>query len=179
MLVPPCAPAKRDSPRRRLPERASPGGRSSAPAPHDQPPPRYDFTAQELHAVLYGDAFSAGRPPPRSPGAGDFQPPLLDRSALQLPEGLTVLQTVFTDGPQLGVFCTETIPKGIRFGPFQGKVVNISEIKTYDDNSLMWEVPEVRFCLIRVGRPRLLSPRRGAVDGRGLETIPLTRSSES
>uniref|UniRef100_A0A8C6XJP7 PR/SET domain 14 n=1 Tax=Naja naja TaxID=35670 RepID=A0A8C6XJP7_NAJNA len=55
---------------------------------------------------------------------------------------LTVLKTVFIDGPQLGVFCTETILKGIRFGPFQGKVVNTSEIKTYDDNSLMWEIFE-------------------------------------
>lgn len=54
-----------------------------------------------------------------------------------------MLQTVFIDGPQLGVFCTETILKGIRFGPFQGKVVNTSEIKTYDDNSLMWEVLEI------------------------------------
>ncbi|KFP91229.1 PR domain zinc finger protein 14, partial [Apaloderma vittatum] len=42
----------------------------------------------------------------------------------------------------LGVFCTETIAKGVRFGPFQGKVVNTSEIKTYDDNSLMWEIFE-------------------------------------
>ncbi|XP_070604744.1 PR domain zinc finger protein 14 [Erythrolamprus reginae] len=77
-----------------------------------------------------------------SPGDTDSQPPLLDRATLQLPKGLTVLQTVFIDGPQLGVFCTETILKGIRFGPFQGKVVNTSEIKTYDDNSLMWEIFE-------------------------------------
>lgn len=32
------------------------------------------------------------------------------------------------------------LPKGMRFGPFQGKLVNTSEIKTYDDNTLMWEV---------------------------------------
>ncbi|XP_009333352.1 PREDICTED: PR domain zinc finger protein 14 [Pygoscelis adeliae] len=43
---------------------------------------------------------------------------------------------------ELGVFCTDPIPKGVRFGPFQGKVVNTSEIKTYDDNSLMWEIFE-------------------------------------
>lgn len=112
------------------------------------------------------------------PGAVDHQAPLLDKSALQLPEGrsaleghlqlsvttpthalalvdpnpafslpagLTFVQTVYVDGPQLGVFCTESIPHGVRFGPFQGKVVNTSEIKTYDDNSLMWEVtPRVR-----------------------------------
>ncbi|XP_026544621.1 PR domain zinc finger protein 14 [Notechis scutatus] len=75
-------------------------------------------------------------------GDTDSQVPQLDRSSLQLPKGLTVLKTVFIDGPQLGIFCTETILKGIRFGPFQGKVVNTSEIKTYDDNSLMWEIFE-------------------------------------
>ncbi|XP_062987378.1 PR domain zinc finger protein 14 [Elgaria multicarinata webbii] len=126
-------PPKRDSPRRRLPDRAEP--KKSTPdgaAEGEQRPPGYRFTAQELHAVLYGAL----------PGTVDAQTPLLDKSALQLPEGLTVLQTVDVEGPQLGVFCTETIPKGVRFGPFQGKVVNTSEIKTYDDNSLMWEIFE-------------------------------------
>ncbi|XP_063156039.1 PR domain zinc finger protein 14 [Candoia aspera] len=114
-------------------KRSSPRKRSLEGTPDsEQRPPSYRFTAQELHAVLYGAV----------PGDAESQPPLLDRSTLQLPKGLTVLQTVFLDGPQLGVFCTETILKGIRFGPFQGKVVNTSEIKTYDDNSLMWEIFE-------------------------------------
>ena len=40
-----------------------------------------------------------------------------------------------------GVFCSKgVIPKGTTFGPFQGKLVNMSEIKTNDDNSFMWEV---------------------------------------
>ncbi|KAK4827770.1 hypothetical protein QYF61_021515 [Mycteria americana] len=68
--------------------------------------------------------------------------PLLDRDSLQLPEGLSVLRVAYGDVSQLGVFCTDPIPKGVRFGPFQGKVVNTSEIKTYDDNSLMWEIFE-------------------------------------
>nr|XP_056710882.1 PR domain zinc finger protein 14 [Euleptes europaea] len=103
-------------------------GRSSPPAPQPPPPagrpspPAYRFTAQELHAVLYGAPPPAARPP-RSPG-------------------LTVLQMASLDSPQLGVFCTQAIPKGVRFGPFQGRVVNTSEIKTYDDNSLMWEIFE-------------------------------------
>ncbi|XP_061456922.1 PR domain zinc finger protein 14 isoform X2 [Rhineura floridana] len=144
-------PGKRDSPRRRIPEGASPKKRSpDGTQDCERGPPSYHFTAQELHAVLYGTmpgvrqqraACGVGHPP-RNPGAVDGQPPLLDRSSLQLPEGLTVLQTVYQDGPQLGVFCTETLRKGVRFGPFQGKVVNTSEIKTYDDNSLMWEIFE-------------------------------------
>lgn len=40
-----------------------------------------------------------------------------------------------------GVFCCkEVILKGVKFGFFKGKVVNISEIKIFDDNSFMWEV---------------------------------------
>ncbi|XP_041891673.1 PR domain zinc finger protein 14 [Corvus kubaryi] len=58
------------------------------------------------------------------------------------PAGLAVLRVAYGDVSQLGVFCTDPIPKGVRFGPFQGKVVNTSEIKTYDDNSLMWEIFE-------------------------------------
>lgn len=53
-----------------------------------------------------------------------------------------MLRVAYGDVSQLGVFCTAPVPKGVRFGPFQGKVVNTSEIKTYDDNSLMWEVAE-------------------------------------
>lgn len=76
------------------------------------------------------------RPPPR-PAAPGPQPCLS-------PAGLSVLRVAYGDVSQLGVFCTDTIPKGVRFGPFQGKVVNTSEIKTYDDNSLMWEVAAAR-----------------------------------
>ncbi|CAI5779393.1 domain zinc finger 14 [Podarcis lilfordi] len=123
---------KGESPRRRVSEGASPKKKSPDGAPDaEQRAPTYRFTAQELHAVLYG-AGPGGRQQGAMAGAG--HPP---RSP-----GLTVLQTVYEDSPQLGVFCTETIPVGVRFGPFQGKVVNISEIKTYDDNSLMWEIFE-------------------------------------
>ncbi|XP_050771655.1 PR domain zinc finger protein 14 [Gymnogyps californianus] len=120
---------------------------------------RYHFTEEELNAVLYGalrsshlagslHAISGLRVPPASPGKGvcgaadSSSAPLLDRDSLQLPEGLSVLRVAYGDVSQLGVFCTDPIPKGVRFGPFQGKVVNTSEIKTYDDNSLMWEIFE-------------------------------------
>ncbi|KAM6318522.1 PR domain zinc finger protein 14 [Aegotheles albertisi] len=115
---------------------------------------RYHFTEEELNAVLYGalrssqlagslHAISGLRVPPASPGAADScSAPPLDRDSMQLPEGLSVLRVVYGDVSQLGVFCTDPIPKGVRFGPFQGKVVNTSEIKTYDDNSLMWEIFE-------------------------------------
>ncbi|KAM6143012.1 LOW QUALITY PROTEIN: PR domain zinc finger protein 14 [Phoenicopterus ruber ruber] len=114
---------------------------------------RYHFTEEELNAVLYGalrssqvagslHAISGLRVPPASPGAADSSSaPPLDRDSLQLPEGLSVLRVAYGDVSQLGVFY-DPIPKGVRFGPFQGKVVNTSEIKTYDDNSLMWEIFE-------------------------------------
>ncbi|XP_075351581.1 PR domain zinc finger protein 14 [Mycteria americana] len=141
----------------------SPGAGGAAGQSH-----RYHFTEEQLNAVLYGalrsshlagslHAISGLRVPPASPGKGvsaraaggggrgaadSSSAPLLDRDSLQLPEGLSVLRVAYGDVSQLGVFCTDPIPKGVRFGPFQGKVVNTSEIKTYDDNSLMWEIFE-------------------------------------
>lgn len=57
------------------------------------------------------------------------------------PVGLTVLQACWGNVSHRGVFTDKgSVPKGTRFGPFQGKLVNTSEIKTYDDNTLMWEV---------------------------------------
>ena len=37
--------------------------------------------------------------------------------------------------------------KGTKFGPFKGRIINTSEIKANDDNSLMWEVRNV-FALV-------------------------------
>ncbi|XP_028924674.1 PR domain zinc finger protein 14 [Ornithorhynchus anatinus] len=107
------------------------------PPASGQPSGRFQFTEEELHAVLYG-AGVAPCPQTHAPGS---EP--LDRDTLQLPEGLCVLQTAAAgDTPQCGVFCSSPIPKGVRFGPFQGKVVQTSEIKANGDNSLMWEIFE-------------------------------------
>ncbi|XP_029815227.1 PR domain zinc finger protein 14 [Manacus vitellinus] len=114
---------------------------------------KYRFTEEELNAVLYGalrsnqptgslHAISGLRVSPASSGAADSPASPLDWDSLQLPEGLSVLRLTYGDVSHLGVFCTDPIPKGVRFGPFQGKVINTSEIKTYDDSSLMWEIFE-------------------------------------
>jgi hypothetical protein len=50
------------------------------------------------------------------------------------------MQTSFGDVPHFGVFCSDFIAKGVRFGPFRGRVVNASEVKAHRDNSRMWEV---------------------------------------
>uniref|UniRef100_A0A8D0FI38 PR domain zinc finger protein 14 n=1 Tax=Strix occidentalis caurina TaxID=311401 RepID=A0A8D0FI38_STROC len=123
----------------------SPGGGGAAGQSY-----RYHFTEEELNAVLYG-AFQSSQPPgslhaisglrvPPTSAADSSSAPLLDRDSLQLPEGRGPV--AYGDVSQLGVFCTDPIPKGVRFGPFEGKVVNTSEIKIYDDNSLMWEIFE-------------------------------------
>uniref|UniRef100_A0A669QU88 PR/SET domain 14 n=1 Tax=Phasianus colchicus TaxID=9054 RepID=A0A669QU88_PHACC len=143
---PPPAQAPADTPQRT----ARPGGCCETAGQSR----RFHFSEEELNAVLYGalrnphmpgglHAISGLRVPPVSPGAARSPPaPPPDGDALQLPEGLAVLRVAYGDVWHLGVFCTAPIPKGVRFGPFQGKVVNTTEIKTYDDNSLMWEVFE-------------------------------------
>lgn len=102
----------------------------------------------------------------RSPPVSDSHPLPLDKQALELPEGkprgtppppnpisvtfevslsgppgLAILQARWGNLSHRGVFADgRGVHKGTRFGPFQGKLVNTSEIKTYDDNTLMWEV---------------------------------------
>ncbi|XP_004372651.2 PR domain zinc finger protein 14 [Trichechus manatus latirostris] len=117
----------------------------------DENSPHYHFTAEDLHFVLYGVIPSLEHPvslhhaisgflvPTGSSGSNSL-PQNLDKDALQLPEGLCLLRTTFGGVPHFGVFCSTLIAKGVRFGPFQGKVINASEVKTYGDNSLMWEI---------------------------------------
>lgn len=62
------------------------------------------------------------------------------------------MQTEFGDVPHFGVFCSNFIAKGVRFGPFQGKVVNASEVKTHRDNSRMWEVSAFLVGLLKLRR---------------------------
>ncbi|XP_007945545.1 LOW QUALITY PROTEIN: PR domain zinc finger protein 14 [Orycteropus afer afer] len=136
-----CAPSKpsEDVPKALNPERKS---------PH-----HYHFTAEDLHLVLYGVIPSLEHPArlhhaisgflvPTGSSGSDSLHQSLDKESLQLPEGLCLLQTMFGGAPHFGVFCSSLIAKGVRFGPFQGKVINASEVKTYGDNSLMWEIFE-------------------------------------
>lgn len=54
---------------------------------------------------------------------------------------LTIAQTSLAGVLHYGVFNrSDVIRRGVKYGPFKGKVVNTSEIKTFDDNSYMWEV---------------------------------------
>ncbi|XP_012518604.1 PREDICTED: PR domain zinc finger protein 14 [Propithecus coquereli] len=135
----PCSPSKRseDHPKSSTQEGKSPG--------------RFHFTEEDLHLVLYGVTPSLDRPAslhhaisgllvPTDSSGSDSLPHNLDKDSLQLPEGLCLMKTMFGEVPHFGVFCSSFIAKGMRFGPFQGRVVNASEVKTYGDNSLMWEI---------------------------------------
>ncbi|XP_069007248.1 PR domain zinc finger protein 14 [Embiotoca jacksoni] len=111
----------------------------------------YNFSEDDLFTVLYG--YSGGRErsvghaisglnlPENSVSNSHILP--LDKVTLELPEGLTILRAAWGNASHCGVFTDKSnVPKGARFGPFPGKLVNTSEIKTYDDNTLMWEVFE-------------------------------------
>ncbi|XP_071373870.1 PR domain zinc finger protein 14 [Centroberyx affinis] len=111
----------------------------------------YNFSEDDLFTVLYGYSRSQERSAGHAisgvalPGntVSESQMLPLDNETLELPEGLTVLQTAWGKVSHCGVFADKnSIQKATRFGPFQGKLVNTSEIKTYDDNTLMWEVFE-------------------------------------
>ncbi|XP_041717300.1 PR domain zinc finger protein 14-like [Coregonus clupeaformis] len=111
----------------------------------------YSFSEDDLFTVLYGytrrqeqntgHAISGVALPGNSVCNSELL--TLNTPALELPEGLTIHQTSYRSLSHYGVFAVKSaITKGTRFGPFQGKLVNTSEIKTYDDNTLMWEVFE-------------------------------------
>ncbi|XP_074841546.1 PR domain zinc finger protein 14 [Carettochelys insculpta] len=134
---PPASPPPRCTKRPLPPGRPSPAaelppGQGRAEAEAGAGP--YRFTQEELRAALYGAARPGASEPPAAP---------LDAESLQLPPGLAVLRRLPGEaaGP-LGVFCAQPIPRGVRFGPFQGRVVSPSEIRTCADNSLMWEIFE-------------------------------------
>ncbi|XP_058493247.1 PR domain zinc finger protein 14 [Solea solea] len=114
----------------------------------------YNFSEEDLFMVLYGysggQERSVGRVGHAISGVAlpensvcDSHSVPLDKETLELPEGLTVLRAAWGNVSHCGIFTDKSsIAKGTRFGPFQGKLVNTSEIKTYDDNTLMWEVFE-------------------------------------
>ena len=55
--------------------------------------------------------------------------------------GLQLQRTFIGGTVHYGVFSLRpVIVRGTKFGPFRGRVVNPSEIKTSADNSFMWEV---------------------------------------
>ncbi|XP_070533246.1 PR domain zinc finger protein 14-like isoform X2 [Ptychodera flava] len=65
----------------------------------------------------------------------------LDTTSFDIPEGIAIYQTTFAGCMHYGVFCNkDVIPKGSKFGPFVGRIVHTSEIKTNDDNTHMWEI---------------------------------------
>uniref|UniRef100_UPI0037E753F7 PR domain zinc finger protein 14 n=1 Tax=Semicossyphus pulcher TaxID=241346 RepID=UPI0037E753F7 len=123
----------------------------SAEVSPDKTRTSYNFSEDDLFMVLYGysgnqdknvgHAISGLSLPEKSVSDSHILP--LHKEALELPEGLTIIQAAWGNVSHRGVFTEKSsIPKGTRFGPFQGKLVNTSEIKTYDDNTLMWEVFE-------------------------------------
>ncbi|GFR89082.1 PR domain zinc finger protein 14 [Elysia marginata] len=130
-----------------LPPSGPPRSSPYTPMPPISFPPQTFFTLADLDLCLYGNTV---RDMAESSCLVDMDsaltvsqwrmsktvPPVHD-----LPPGLLLSHTTLAGIPHYGVFCgIQEIPKGRRFGPFKGKVVNPSEMKTFDDNGYMWEV---------------------------------------
>ena len=60
-------------------------------------------------------------------------------TSLPVPSELTVKPSTIP-GAGLGVFATHFIPRGVRFGPYEGERVPTSEIAENIDTHYMWEV---------------------------------------
>ncbi|XP_022539762.2 PR domain zinc finger protein 14 [Astyanax mexicanus] len=124
---------------------------SSSPAKHTvahlEPTHTYNFTEEDLFTVLYGYSRQNHNKTPAHAISGlsssVCEAADVDTEGLELPEGLLIQQSLCGSVGRLGVFVDgSSVPKGSRFGPFRGKLVNTSEIKTHDDNTLMWEIFE-------------------------------------
>ncbi|KAJ8301881.1 hypothetical protein KUTeg_020868 [Tegillarca granosa] len=129
---------------------------SSPPGPVSRvfpPPPlgipTFTFSQEDLDMSLYG--YTRNRQHNKCNGhalsglkLGDLNhgiQRILNQNPSQSPPIHLSTKTTFAGSVHYGVFCTKTvISRGTRYGPFKGRVVNTSEIKTNDDNTLMWEV---------------------------------------
>ena len=63
----------------------------------------------------------------------------LQYTTLFVPAELTVKPSKIPNAG-LGVFATKYIPRGVRFGPYEGRRVLKKELTKGDDTSYMWEV---------------------------------------
>uniref|UniRef100_H0VYG1 PR domain zinc finger protein 14 n=1 Tax=Cavia porcellus TaxID=10141 RepID=H0VYG1_CAVPO len=122
-------------------------------SPSNSSPGRFHFTEEELHFVLYGVTPSpecsaslhhaiSGLLVPANSSGSELLPQNLDLDSLQLPEGLYLMRVMLGATPHFGVFCSSFLAKGIKFGPFEGKLISTSELKIHNDNSQVWEIFE-------------------------------------
>nr|XP_003479982.1 PR domain zinc finger protein 14 [Cavia porcellus] len=137
-----CSPSKRSE------ESAKPPSQEDSSSPG-----RFHFTEEELHFVLYGVTPSpecsaslhhaiSGLLVPANSSGSELLPQNLDLDSLQLPEGLYLMRVMLGATPHFGVFCSSFLAKGIKFGPFEGKLISTSELKIHNDNSQVWEIFE-------------------------------------
>ncbi|KAI5092158.1 PR domain zinc finger protein 14 isoform X1, partial [Silurus meridionalis] len=115
----------------------------------EEPKRTYSFTQEDLFKVLYGYSKDhqkgvghaiSGLLLPNEPGIIII---IIIISSSSSSSSLCVLRCSCAGVPHCGVFAARNaIPKGTHFGPYRGKAVNTSEIKTTHDNTLMWEIFE-------------------------------------
>ncbi|XP_001638396.3 PR domain zinc finger protein 14 isoform X2 [Nematostella vectensis] len=62
-------------------------------------------------------------------------------ASCQLPQGLRLISAAMGTASQYAVMCSQkVISRGMRFGPYRGRVVQLSQVNEREDNAFMWEV---------------------------------------
>lgn len=76
-----------------------------------------------------------------------FFPPS-PKKHVELPPYLAIRQMQIGNLFHVGVFSTDAIPQGTRFGPFTGNVIRLDGLDTTKDNSCVWEVSDEKSVLL-------------------------------
>ena len=75
--------------------------------------------------------------------------PSLAYTKMPIPAQLTVKPSSIPHAG-LGIFANVTIPRGVRMGPYKGRVVSNEEMEDVEDTSYMWEVRCLWRCVCEV-----------------------------
>uniref|UniRef100_A0A1X7ULJ8 Uncharacterized protein n=1 Tax=Amphimedon queenslandica TaxID=400682 RepID=A0A1X7ULJ8_AMPQE len=93
---------------------------------------------EDCQKIHHGDCPVHGPLATLDPSSG-YNTASLQYTSVPVPRELTVKESKIPKAG-LGVFATELIPNGVKFGPYKGQKVYYEDIDEDDDTSYMWEI---------------------------------------